>query len=135
MTTPSHSCFSVRASLGTASSATSPSAVRNAEAPNQASGCRRKLRRKGTSSRDDGEGCVVFAMSWVPQAITDSGQWVGNRLRFATKEEAETCLAELYPGRTSRAVESSDPVNYRWEYGRLVHRRISHSPTHFPEPP
>jgi hypothetical protein len=69
-------------------------------------------------------------LSWVPQAITDSGQWVGNGLRFATKEEAETCLAELYPGRTSRVVESSDPVNYRWENGRLV----SHSPTHFPEP-
>jgi hypothetical protein len=30
-----------------------------------------------------------------PQAITDSGQWAGNGLRFATKEEAETYVAEL----------------------------------------
>jgi hypothetical protein len=26
----------------------------------------------------------------APQAITDSGQWAANGLRFATKEEAET---------------------------------------------
>ena len=59
-------------------------------------------------------------MSWAPEAITDSGQWAGNRLRFATKEEAETYAAELPLVRNTRVVESSDPVNYRWENGRLV---------------
>jgi hypothetical protein len=59
-------------------------------------------------------------MSWAPQAITDAGQWAGNRLRFATKEEAETYLVELGLVRSTRIVESSDPVNYRWEKGQLV---------------
>jgi len=60
------------------------------------------------------------ALSWAPQAITDSGQWAGNGLRFATKEEAETYVAELSLVRKTRVVELSDPVNYRWENGRLV---------------
>src|SRR6266536_4084538 len=34
-------------------------------------------------------------LSWAPQVITDSGQWTGNHLRFATKEEAEMFLAEF----------------------------------------
>jgi hypothetical protein len=57
-------------------------------------------------------------LSWAPQAITESGQWAGNRLRFATKEEAETYVAELSLVRHTRVVESSDPVNYCWENGR-----------------
>jgi hypothetical protein len=60
-------------------------------------------------------------MSWAPQAVTDSGQWVGNGVRFETREEAETYLAELYSGRI-RVVKSADPVNYRRENGRLVNR-------------
>jgi hypothetical protein len=59
-------------------------------------------------------------MSWVREAIADSGQWAGNCLRFATKEEAQTYLAELGLVRSTRVVESSDPVNYRWENGQLV---------------
>jgi len=59
-------------------------------------------------------------LSWAPQAITDSGHWVGNRLRVATKEEAEKYVAELSLVRNTRVIESSDPVNYRWENGRLV---------------
>ena len=59
-------------------------------------------------------------MSWTPQAITDSGQWAGNGLRFATKEEAEKYVAELSLVPNTRVIESSDPVNYRWENGRLV---------------
>jgi hypothetical protein len=43
-----------------------------------------------------------------------------NALRFATKEEAETHVAEFSLVRRTRVVESSDPVNYRWEDGRLV---------------
>jgi hypothetical protein len=34
-------------------------------------------------------------LSWAP-AITDSGQWVGNALRFATKEEAEKYVVEIF---------------------------------------
>jgi hypothetical protein len=63
-------------------------------------------------------------MSWATEAITDSGQWAGNRLRFATKEEAETYLAESGLVRSTRVVESSDPVNYRWEDGRLVPHEV-----------
>jgi hypothetical protein len=53
-------------------------------------------------------------LSWAPQATTESGQWVGNGLRFATREEAEAYVAGLSSGRNTRVVESSDPVNYRW---------------------
>jgi hypothetical protein len=59
-------------------------------------------------------------MSWAPQATTDSDRWVGNGLRFATREEAEAYVAGLSLVRNTRVVESSDPVNYRWENGRVV---------------
>ena len=52
--------------------------------------------------------------------MTDSGQCAGNGLRFATKEEAEAYVAALSSVRKSRVVESSDPVTYRWENGRLA---------------
>jgi hypothetical protein len=45
--------------------------------------------------------------------ITDSGQWAGNRLRFATKEEAEAYVAEFSLVRNTRVIESFDPINYR----------------------
>jgi len=64
-------------------------------------------------------------MSWAPQATAESGQWVGNGLRFATREEAEAYVAGLSSGRNTRVVESSDPVNYRWENGRVVRRALS----------
>jgi len=48
-------------------------------------------------------GCV---MSWAPQATTESGQWVGNGLRFATREEAEAYVVGLALGRNTRVVES-----------------------------
>lgn len=64
-------------------------------------------------------------MSWKPEVIADSsGKWVGNGLRFATKEEAEGNVKDLFSRwmlvRETRVVESPDPVNYRWENGRLV---------------
>jgi hypothetical protein len=34
-------------------------------------------------------------VSWTPQAITDSGHWAGNGLRFATKEEPKGTSPEL----------------------------------------
>jgi hypothetical protein len=63
-------------------------------------------------------------MSWTPQATTESGQWVGNGLRFATREEAEAYVVGLaLGGRNTRVVESPDTVNYRWENGRVVRRQ------------
>jgi len=64
-------------------------------------------------------------MSWKPEVIADStGQWVGNALRFATKEEAEANVKNL-AGRwmmvtDTRVVESDEPVNYKWINGALV---------------
>lgn len=58
-------------------------------------------------------------MSFAPQVIADSsGAWVGNNLRFATREEAEANVANLSMRwmmvRDTRVVESTDPVNVRW---------------------
>jgi hypothetical protein len=59
-------------------------------------------------------------MSWKPEVQTDStGQWYGNALRFATKLEAMANVANLsmrwFAVKDTRAVESDDPVNYRWD--------------------
>jgi hypothetical protein len=64
-------------------------------------------------------------MSWSPEVIADSsGEWVGNALRFATREEAEANVLTLAMRWTSvrdtRVVESDEPVNYAWVTGRLV---------------
>lgn len=64
-------------------------------------------------------------MSWRPEVQTDSsGKWYGNALRFATKEEAEANVANLKSRwllvHATRAVESDDPVNYKWIDGHLV---------------
>lgn len=55
-------------------------------------------------------------MSWKPEVIADgSGQWVGNGLRFATKEQAEVYVLDLAlrwtAVRDTRVVESNDPVS------------------------
>lgn len=62
-------------------------------------------------------------MSYRPMVYVH-GEWAGNGLRFATKEEAETS-AYLLANRWTlvddwRADESDDPVNYVWEGGRPV---------------
>jgi hypothetical protein len=64
-------------------------------------------------------------MSFKPEVIADSsGQWCGNALRFATREEAEANVRDLmmrwFAVRETRVVESDDPVNYRWDEGKLV---------------
>lgn len=64
-------------------------------------------------------------MSWKPEVIADSsGKWVGNALRFATREEAEANVMDLSMRwmmvRETRVVESDDPVNYSYVTGRLV---------------
>jgi hypothetical protein len=52
--------------------------------------------------------------------MTDSGNWAGNGLRFAAKEEAEMYVARFTSARSTRVIEVFEPVNYRWEDGRLV---------------
>jgi hypothetical protein len=52
-------------------------------------------------------------MSCVPQATTESGQWVGNGLRFATREEADAYVAGLSSGRNTRVVGGSLESNER----------------------
>lgn len=63
-------------------------------------------------------------MSWKSEVQTDdSGKWVGNSLRFATKEEAEGNVRDLqmrwFSVRETRVVESNDPVNYEWKDNKL----------------
>jgi hypothetical protein len=64
-------------------------------------------------------------MSWKPEVIADnSGQWCGNGLRFATREEAEENVRNLAGRWTSvrqtRVVESPEPPNYAWKNGQLI---------------
>lgn len=62
----------------------------------------------------------MSATSWVAEVIADdSGKWTRNGLRFATKEEAEGWVADLYARwtmvRQTRVVETDDPVNKSWD--------------------
>lgn len=64
-------------------------------------------------------------ISWAPQVIADnSGQWAGNALRFATKEEAEANVKNLewrwYAVKETRVVPTQDPVTHAWKDGALV---------------
>lgn len=57
--------------------------------------------------------------SFAPQVIADSsGKFVGNALRFATREEAQANADNLaqrwFLVTATRVVESEDPVNYQW---------------------
>ena len=64
-------------------------------------------------------------MSWKPvvKVIGESG-WHKNGLVFATKEEAEANASDLMRRwlmvTEAGAEESVEPVNYRWEDGKLV---------------
>jgi len=63
-------------------------------------------------------------MSFKPEVQTcnDPGKWYGNALRFATLEEAQANARDLMSRWLlvvdCRAVESPDPVNYRWIPGQ-----------------
>jgi hypothetical protein len=62
--------------------------------------------------------------SWEPQVIADdSGEFVGNALRFASQLEAETYVSDLRRRwilvRETRVVESPDPVNHQIKDGVL----------------
>lgn len=60
--------------------------------------------------------------SFKAQVIADnSGKWVNNALRFATRKEAEDYVVDLAWRwtlvRETRVVESDDPVNYVFKDG------------------
>jgi hypothetical protein len=64
-------------------------------------------------------------MSFKPEVQADSsGEWAGNALRFATREEAEANVQDLkrrwWLVTATRVVESPDAVNYAWADGKLV---------------
>lgn len=62
-------------------------------------------------------------MNWKPE-VKVNGQWSQNALVFATQIEAAASAIDLYSRWTlttdHRAVETNDPVNYKWVDGRLV---------------
>lgn len=62
-------------------------------------------------------------MSFKPQ-VKVNGEWNGNGLRFATKEEAASRAADLFSRWTlctaHRAVESDEPVKNRLQDGQLI---------------
>jgi hypothetical protein len=63
-------------------------------------------------------------MSWRASVLPVGEQnWVGNSLRFATREEADAYGKDLFSRWTGAAkiepAESAEPVNYVWA-GRLL---------------
>lgn len=61
--------------------------------------------------------------SWKTEVVADnSGKFVSNGLRFATRKEAEEYAIDITWRwtlvRDTRVVESDDPVNYRFVDGR-----------------
>lgn len=66
-----------------------------------------------------------MAKSFAAEVIADAGgQWAGNALRFASRQEAESWVADLALRwilvRGTRVVESNDPVNYKWDGTNLT---------------
>jgi hypothetical protein len=70
-------------------------------------------------------------MSWKPEVCV-SGKWAGNALVFATKEEAEQwgrdLLLRWFVPTDSRAVESTEVVNYRLIDGQLLPMVVGDEP-------
>ena len=62
-------------------------------------------------------------MSWKPEVFLE-GKWSANGLVFATEKEAADNAAALlmrwFVPTDSRAVESTEPVNYQWVDGALL---------------
>lgn len=65
--------------------------------------------------------------SWKPEVLVD-GQWSTNALRYATKAEAEASVRELmsrwWVPTDGRASESSDPVNYKFDFANNINVRL-----------
>ena len=67
-------------------------------------------------------------MSYMAEVIADnSGKWCANKLRFEDEEQAWAYGNDLSMRWTSvrqmRVAKSDDPVNARWNAGRLTHLR------------
>jgi hypothetical protein len=67
--------------------------------------------------------------SFKGEVIADSsGKWCGNGLRFATREEAEAYIQDLFSRwtlvRETRVVESDEPVNRVWDEGAMEARIV-----------
>jgi hypothetical protein len=65
-------------------------------------------------------------MSFKVEVIADSsGQWTGNQMRFASKNEAEIYALDLALRWTlvtnTRILQSDESVNYELREGRFVH--------------
>lgn len=63
-------------------------------------------------------------ISYAPEVIADSsGKWVGNALRFATRQEAldnvDALMMRWFLVTDTRVVESTDPPNYTYVNGKL----------------
>jgi hypothetical protein len=63
-------------------------------------------------------------MSYAAEVIADSsGEWIGNRLRFATELEAQKYATDLEwrwsAVRKTRVTFSKDPVNAAWVENKL----------------
>ena len=56
-------------------------------------------------------------VSWKPEVFVQ-GEWSGNALRFATREESDAYAKDLMGRwtlvRDTRSVESSEPVTHEW---------------------
>lgn len=67
-------------------------------------------------------------MSWISEVFADN-EWVGNCRRYATEQEALDAGLELlsrwYVPKDYRAVESSDPVNAKFENWKSIHINVS----------
>lgn len=65
--------------------------------------------------------------SYKPEVLVE-GKWSSNALRFATKEEAEASVRELmsrwWVPDDGRATESSDPVNYKFDFASNTNIRL-----------
>ena len=65
--------------------------------------------------------------SWKPEVLVD-GQWSTNALRYATKAEALASVRELmsrwWVPTDGRASESSDPVNYKFDFANNINVRL-----------
>jgi len=60
-------------------------------------------------------------MSFKPEVIADdTGQWLSNGLRFATREEAEAQVKDLewrwHAVTDTRVIECDDPVSHRFDF-------------------
>jgi hypothetical protein len=66
-------------------------------------------------------------MSWKAE-MKCSGEWSSNALRFATQAEAEASGKELmsrwFVPTGSRGTESTDPVNYLFDFDNFKNVRI-----------